>query len=156
MLDNGEKIRLRLVLFALLSLIAGSLLSTVPARACTCAAPATPAEGLKRSVAVFRGTVTAIGRPFLDRIGLTRTGGHWVEFKVVKQWKGSSSNTLKVFTRLTTEGCGFPFEEKKEYLVYVVTEPKDVQTGICTGTKSLAGAEPEMKQLDDLVASLKK
>jgi hypothetical protein len=160
MLDNGEKIlsmiRLRLAFFALLLLIAGSLLSADPAHACTCAAPATPAEGLKRSAAVFRGTVTEIGRPFLDRIGLTRTGGHRVKFEVVKQWKGASSATLEVVTRLTTEGCGFPFEEKKEYLVYVVTEPKDVQTGICTGTRNLAGAEPEMKQLDDLVASLKR
>jgi hypothetical protein len=160
MFDNGEKIlsmiRLRLAFFALLSLIAGSLLPAEPAHACTCAAPATPAEGLKRSVAVFRGTVTEIGRPFLDRIGFTRTGGHWVKFEVVKQWKGVSSNTLEVVTRLTAEGCGFPFEEKKEYLVYVVTEPKDVQTGICTGTRNLAGAEPEMKQLDDLAPSLKR
>jgi hypothetical protein len=160
MFDNGEKnftvIRLRLAFFALLSLIAGSLLSTEPAHACTCAAPATPAEGLKRSVVVFRGTVTEISRPFLDRIGLTRTGGHRVKFEVIKQWKGAPSKTVEVVTRLTTEGCGFPFEERKEYLVYVVTEPKDIQTGICTGTKNLAGAEPEMKPLDDLVATLKR
>jgi hypothetical protein len=159
MIDNGEKvltaIRLRLASFALLSLIAGSLLSTGPAQACTCAAPATPAEGLKRSVAVFRGMVTEIDRPFLDRIGLTRTGGHKIKFEVVKQWKGAPAKTVEVVTRLTAEGCGFPFEEKKEYLVYVVTEPKDIQTGLCTGTKSLAGAEAEMKQLDDLVAALK-
>jgi hypothetical protein len=160
MFENGEKIftaiRLRLAFFALLSLIAGSLLSAVPAQACTCAAPATPAEGLKRSAAVFRGTVIEIRRPFLDRIGLTRTGGHRVRFQVVKQWKGAPSKTVEVVTRLTSEGCGFPFEEKKEYLVYVVTEPKDVQTGICTGTRPLAGAEPEMKQLDDLVATSKR
>jgi hypothetical protein len=37
-----------------------------------------------------------------------------------------------------------------------VTEPKHIQTGICTGTKSLAGAEPEMKQLDDLVTTSKR
>ena len=160
MFDNGERVftvtRLRLAFFALFALIASSLLSTGPAQGCTCAAPATAAEGLKRSAAVFRGTVTAIGRPFLDRIGFTRTGGHRVKFKVVKQWKGAPSKTLEVVTRLTAEGCGFPFEEKKEYLVYVVTEPKEIQTGICTGTKSLAGAEPEIKQLDDLVAILKK
>lgn len=121
-----------------------------------CAAPATPAEGLKRSAVVFRGTVIEISRPFLDRIGLTQTGGHRVKFKVVKQWKGAPSKTVEVVTRLTAEGCGFPFEEKKEYLVYVVTEPQDIQTGICTGTKTVTGAEPEMKQLDDLVATLKR
>jgi hypothetical protein len=121
MFDNGQEllmaIRLRLVFFALLSLIAGSILSTMPAQACTCAAPATPTEGLQRSVAVFRGTVTEISRPFLDRIGLTRTGGHRVRFEVVKQWKGAPSKSVEVVTRRTAEGCGFPFEEKKEYLV---------------------------------------
>jgi hypothetical protein len=160
MFDNRQNllatIRLRLVFFALLSLIAGALLSTGPAQACMCAAPATPAEGLKRSAAVFRGTVSEIRRPFLARIGLTRTGGHRVKFEVVKQWKGAPSKTVEVVTRLTAEGCGFPFEERKEYLVYVVTEPEDIQTGICTGTKPLAGAEPEMKQLDDLVAASKR
>jgi hypothetical protein len=149
-------IPLRLALFAILTLIASSLLSTVPAQPCTCAAPATAAEGFKRSAAVFRGTVIEISRPFLDRIGLTRSGGHRVKFEVVKQWKGAPSKTVEVVTRLTAEACGFPFEERKEYLVYVVTEPKDTQTGICTGIKSLAGAEPEMKQLDDLVAALKR
>jgi hypothetical protein len=31
-----------------------------------------------------------------------------------------------------------------------VTEPKDIQTGICTGTKNITEAEQEMKQLDQL------
>ncbi len=61
-----------------------------------------------------------------------------------------------VITRITGEACGFPFEEKKEYLVYVVTEPKDIQTGICTGTKNIAEAEEEMKQLDKLLQTNRK
>jgi hypothetical protein len=149
-------ILLRLALFALIALIASVLSSTEPAQACTCAAPATPAEGFKQSTGVFRGTVIEISRPFLDRIGLTESGGHRVKLEVVKQWKGEPARTVEVVTRLTGEACGFPFEENKEYLIYVVSQPKDIQTGICTGTKSLAGAEPEMKQLDDLVASLKR
>ena len=56
-----------------------------------------------------------------------------------------------VVTRLTGEACGFPFEEKKEYLVYVASGPPNIETGICTGTKSIFGAEPEMEQLDRLV-----
>jgi hypothetical protein len=160
MFDNSGKIRmsirLRLAFFALLALVATSLSSTQLAQACTCAAPATAAEGFKRSTAVFRGMVIEVSRPFLDRIGLTKSGGHRLKFEVVKQWKGAPAKTVEVVTRLTGEAGGFPFQEKKEYLVYVVTEPKDVQSGICTGTKSLAGAEPEMKQLDDLVATLKR
>jgi hypothetical protein len=74
---------------------------------------ATAEQGLKRSTAVFRGTVIEISHPFLDRIGLTRTGGHRVMFEVIKQRKGAPSKTVEVITRLTAEGCGFPFEEKK-------------------------------------------
>jgi hypothetical protein len=55
-----------------------------------------------------------------------------------------------VVTRLTGEACGFPFEEKKEYLVYVASGPSNIETGICSGTKSIVGAEPEMEQLDQL------
>jgi hypothetical protein len=124
------------------------------AQACTCSAPATTAEALKRSSAVFRGRVTEVSRPFLDRIGLTRSGSHRVKFEILKQWKGAPAKSAVVITRLTGEACGFPFEEKKEYLVYVVTEPGDIQTGICTGTKNIAEAEHEMKQLDELMTAL--
>jgi len=96
--------------------------------------------------------VSEISRPFWDRIGLTNSGFHRVKFAVVKQWKGTASKTVEVATRLTGEACGFPFEVNKEYLVYLVAEPKDVQTGICTGTKHIVDAEHEMKQLDEIVA----
>lgn len=131
----------------------GTLIIVInPAVACTCLAPVGPAEGLKRSTAVFRGRVSKIDRPFLDRVGLQNSGGYWVRFEVAKQWKGAASKSAEVFTRLSGEACGFPFELNKEYLVYVVAEPRDLQTGICTGTKSIADAEREMKQLDEIVA----
>ena len=123
---------------------------TEVARACSCSAPATTAEALKRSTAVFRGRVVKISVPSLDWIGLTRTGAHRVKFEILKQWKGPAAETTVVVTRLTGEGCGFPFEEQKEYLVYVVEEQKHIQSGICTGTKSIADAEEEMEQLDEL------
>lgn len=125
-------------------------MQTEVARACSCSAPATTAEALKRSTAVFRGRVVKISVPSLDWIGLTRTGAHRVKFEILKQWKGPSAETTVVVTRLTGEGCGFPFEEQKEYLVYVVEEQKHIQSGICTGTKSIADAEEEMEQLDEL------
>jgi hypothetical protein len=40
--------------------------------------------------------------------------------------------------------------QKKEYLVYVASGPSNIETGICSGTKSIVGAEPEMEQLDQL------
>ena len=118
---------------------------------CSCSAPPTTAEALKRATAVFKGRVVKISVPSLDWIGLTRTGAHRVKFEILKQWKGPSAETTVVVTRLTGEGCGFPFEEQKEYLVYVIEEQKHIQSGICTGTKSIADAEEEMEALDELM-----
>jgi hypothetical protein len=145
---EGKSMRRARLLF--ICVVVASIAAIEPAQACTCSAPATTAEALKRSSAVFSGRVTEIGLSFSDRIGLTRSGSHRVKFEILKQWKGTPSKSAVVITRLTGEACGFPFEEKKEYLVYVVTEPKDIQTGICTGTKNIAEAEHEMKQLDEL------
>lgn len=135
----------------LMSVLVSSVVAVDQAQACTCAAPANAAEGLKRSSAVFRGKVTGIERPFLDRIGLTNTGGHRVTFDILKQWKGAPSKSTTVITQLTGEACGFPFERGKEYLVYVVSEPRDIQTGICTGTKNVTEAAEEIQQLDKLL-----
>ena len=135
----------------LMGLIVSYVVTIEPAYACTCMAPATAVEALQKSSAVFRGRVVTIYRSFLDRVGITNTAGYRVQFEITKQWKGTPSKSIVVITRITGEACGFPFEEKKEYLVYVVTEPKDIQTGICTGTKNIADAEQEMKELDKLL-----
>ncbi len=118
--------------------------------ACTCMAPRTVEEAVAKSSAVFVGKVTRIYRPFLDRLGITKTSGYRVEFEIKKRWKGPVTRTIVVTTRLSGEACGYPFEENKEYLVYVVDEPADMQTGICTGTKATAGAELEIAQLNRL------
>jgi len=137
----------------LMGVVAFCVMGAEQAHACSCSGPATTAEAFKRSTSVFKGKVIKISVPSLDWIGLTRTGAHRVKFEIVKQWKGSSSETAVVVTRLTAEGCGFPFEEQKEYLVYVVAEQKHVQTGICTGTKDTADAEREMQELDQLIVT---
>lgn len=134
----------------LIALIISCVVAVEAVQACTCSAPANTAEGLTRSAAVFTGRVTEISRPWLDRIGLTQSDSYRVEFVILKQWKGTPATSTVVTTRLTGEACGFPFEINKVYLVYVVTEPKDIQTGICTGTKNIAAAKQEMKQLDQL------
>jgi hypothetical protein len=132
------------------------VLTPEPAQACSCAAPAGPAEGLKRSTAVFSGRVVGVDRPFFDRVGLTNSGRHRVKFQILRRWKGARSNSVEVLTRLSGEACGFPFEQAKEYLVYVVAEIRDLQTRICTGTKSIAEAAQEMIQLDALIGPMKK
>ncbi len=125
--------------------------------ACTCEAPSSAKEGLKRASAVFTGKVTKIYRPLLDRLGISGSGTYRVIFEVTRFWKGSHSKSIVVATRLSGEACGFPFKEGKEYLVYVADQPVlDVETGICTGTKDIADAEIEMEELDRLIGSATK
>jgi len=141
-----------MILGTMLTLVLG----TEPAQGCSCAAPAGPADGLNRSTAVFRARVSEIRRPFWDRIGLTNSGGYRVTFVVLQHWQGAPGTSIELATRLTGEACGFRFEVNKEYLVYAVAKPEDLQTGICTGTKNIDDAAQEMEQLDEIVAAAKK
>ncbi|HEV7238792.1 MAG TPA: hypothetical protein VGQ36_06090 [Thermoanaerobaculia bacterium] len=131
----------------LLALVVWCCVTATSADACTCSGPANAAEGLEQSSTVFRGKVIGIRQPFLDRIGLTRTGHHRVEFAVSRQWKGRRSTRIVVRTRMTGEACGFPFRVNEEYLVYVMPG-RTPETGICTGTKRIADAAADMAQLE--------
>ena len=131
--------------------IAALLIGVEATQACTCMAPANAAEALYKSSAVFRGKITKIYQSFWETVGFTRTGNYRVKLEVTKQWKGPQARSIVVVTRLSGEACGFLFEEKKEYLVYVAPGPANIETGICTGTKSIVGAEQEMEHLDRLV-----
>ena len=81
------------------------------AYACSCAPPGTPAEALAESELVFRGTVTSIGPA--DEPGVLR-----VDFDVATVWKGQRTETMSLTTQQDTAACGYPFEERVEYVVY--------------------------------------
>lgn len=132
-------------------IVATLLMAVEGGQACTCMAPATAVEAFHKSSAVFRGKVNRVYRSLWDTVGVTRTGNYRVKFEVIKHWKGSPVKSIVLVTRLSGEACGFPFEEKKENLVYVAPGPAGIETGICTGTKSLVGADLEMRQLDQVI-----
>ena len=79
--------------------------------ACSCAPPGTPEEALAESELVFRGTVTSIGPS--DEAGVLA-----VKFDVAAVWKGSEAETISLTTQQDTAACGYPFEERVEYVVY--------------------------------------
>ena len=136
------------LLVILLTMVA--LTAARPAVACTCAAPESTKVALQQSSAVFLGSVTEISRPLFDRIGITDSGLYQVKFDVAKSWKGAGSDEFVVKTRLSGEACGYPFKAEEDYLVYVAETIGDIETGICTGTKSANVAESEMEALDAL------
>lgn len=138
-------------LFASFLILSSAILIGAPiaALACSCAAPATPADALARSSATFVGHVIDIDKSFLDSLGLTRSGLHDVTFRVERAWKGALGDTVVIRTRLTGESCGYRFEIGRDYLVYATGEPALI-TGICTGTRPAEGAEAELEALDQL------
>ncbi len=144
---------MRWVVGFLVVLLSG-VFAVKPVLACTCAAPATTEKALHLSSAVFRGKVIEIYRPFLDRIGITNSHTYRVRFVIIKSWKGIDSVEYVVTTRLSGEACGYAFKQGKEYLVYVVKDGREIETGICTGTKDIARAKSEMKELNVLLKSL--
>jgi hypothetical protein len=137
--------------FLAVAVMACGLLASLPAMACSCAAPATPADALARSSAAFAGRVVDIDKPFLDSLGLTTSGLHYVTFEVVRSWKGAISGTVAVRTRLSGEACGYRFEIGQEYLVYTSGDPYLI-TGICTGTRPTEGAADDIQALDRLAS----
>ncbi len=132
-------------------LVIVSLVMTEDAFACTCAAPATTEKAFQQSSAVFHGRVKQISRPFLDRIGITNSGLYHVKFGIIKSWKAAGSGEVVVKTRLSGEACGYPFETGQDYLVYVAKIFGSIETGICTGTREIAGANSELQELDALL-----
>ncbi len=79
--------------------------------ACKCGPPGTPAEALAESELVFRGTVASIGSP-------DEEGWQSVNFDVTTVWKGPDSETMTLTTHRDSATCGYPFEERVEYVVY--------------------------------------
>jgi hypothetical protein len=130
-------------------LIAASLLvvNSHPASACSCL-PTTPQQSLKNSGTVFAGRVIdvidaseknpEISRPLL---------GFEVIFEVSKVWKGKVEKQQVVLTSSSSASCGYYFEKGKEYLVYASTQGTQLETGLCSGTKPLANARPDLAVL---------
>jgi len=135
--------------------VSGFLALAMPslALACSCEQPSAD-KAYERATAVFAGTVTGVEEPFWVRLGLSEPGAHDVTFQVTKRWKGADAASATVRTRLTGEACGYPFQVGGAYLVFVAPGPAEgLETGICSGTRDLAGAEEEVDILDGLAAS---
>ena len=130
-------------------LLATSLfvLSTNAASACSCL-PTTPQQSLKNSGTVFAGRVIDVVdegemRPEVSRPLL----GYKVTFEVSNVWKGQPNRQFVVRTSGSSASCGYSFEKGKEYLVYASNQGSELETGLCSGTKPLANARPDLAVL---------
>ncbi|MDW0117117.1 hypothetical protein QTL97_09230 [Sporosarcina thermotolerans] len=128
------------------------------ASACSCVALPPPKKALTEADAVFSGEVVEI---IENGKHIVRGKGKTIHFKVDEVWKGIDESEAVVTTGLDTEGCGFPFEKGKKYLVYAsmgdMYVANTLTTTICRRTTEFAYATEDLTVLGEgqEVSSLK-
>jgi MYXO-CTERM domain-containing protein len=134
---------LRFINLAALALLSAGLctISWFPstAHACSCLVQE-PLPAFAGSTAVFEGRVLAITpKTEGERAQLE------VKFTVLKPWKGlDAEKTITVTTSADSVLCGYSFAKKESYLVYASREADRLQTSLCTRTRKLSDAQPDL------------
>lgn len=129
------------------------------ASACSCAAlPGTPQErareALSGATAVYSGEVVGFEKPppnttMVEGTMMTVMGGGTatVTLRVSNVWKGPRQQTVTIRTGADSGGgCGYPFEEGREYLVYA---GEGMTADLCSETKPLSEASADLEALGD-------
>jgi hypothetical protein len=129
-----------------------------PGRECRERALGTPTGELKRSAAVFTGTVIDVTKPRPDE---HTEGGRvvyedqlyvYVKFRVEKAWKGVGKSQLTITIRAEREeyGCGYDFQAGT-YLVYADGigrgRAQKLWIGCCTRTRRIEEAGEDLRKL---------
>ena len=120
--------------------------------ACDCVESKSVDEGLSEASAVFLGRVTRMhfeNWPFdIDSADVPPDEPLTVEFSVRTVWKGEVPQIL----RLTTDrsiGCGYPFDNHIDYVVYADGEAGALEVRACGGTKPVAEAQEDLDALGE-------
>jgi hypothetical protein len=137
-------------LLVILLLVTATLM-IAPGTACACScAPLPPAEQMKKSAAVFTGTVTAARRLDGDPLGPTPPVVY--TFRADQVYKGTASAEFELATNADEAACGYRFVTGSRYLVFAssgesglfATDPGvALHTSLCAGNRMLyPGGEP--------------
>lgn len=128
------------------------------AYACSCAIVGSKQERVKSALAdsdaVFSGEVVDFSKSappttMMEETMWTIMGGSTgtatATLRVSKVWKGPKHETVQVTTGADSGmGCGYPFEEGQEYLVYA---GKGMSVNLCSETKPLSEAGADLALL---------
>jgi len=139
--------RTRLLLLLVLLLVAGGLVfsSSVPAFACTCAAPSPGEKALEDAIAeadaVFVGTVTSISRRDAPEGSLAAPafGPVTYTFAVKDVIAGHLGVRTEVVSDASGAACGFRFREETRYVVFAYEREERLETNICSRTERFDG-----------------
>ncbi|MDQ6421614.1 hypothetical protein RB620_19490 [Paenibacillus sp. LHD-117] len=132
--------------FAMLA--ASFAISPKSAFACSCAMPASVAEELGRSDAVFDGTVIAGHKP---RKWFTESSADPVTwtFEAHEIWKGKVAPTVTVTSAQSGASCGVEFQEGKRYIVYARGTGDSLDVSLCSRTALQSAASSDLADLGD-------
>lgn len=114
--------------------------------ACSCTLPEPASEAFDNADAVFVGTVTNIGSP---SVGSDIWGANSITFEPSRVFKGQSTSELTIQTWKDTAGCGYPFEEGKEYLVYAQHTAQGHEVSLCSRTTDIESADGDLEVINE-------
>jgi hypothetical protein len=72
-------------------------------------------------------------------------------FEVARVWKGDIGKKVTITTASNGAACGYGFDTKGEatYMVYCFGKADALQTNLCTRTRTLSGAQEDLKELGE-------
>jgi hypothetical protein len=123
----------------------GLLTLLVPgqAAACSCLFEASPSATINKAPVIFSGKVSTI----VADNPQDKLSSKTVYLSTIQTWKGQDMATNIVHTDDAAVGCGFPFQENQEYLVFATQNAGKLETSVCSGTQALALAESHLSVL---------
>ena len=140
-------------MMSFLRVFAGAALSALsfapPAVACTCKGPATPAQAIAGSAAVFVGQVVRLQPD--PQAAIWGPGTVRITFFVARSWKGAAKDTISVLSGSGGGDCSFPygfFTVGGRYLVYAsAAGTHRLAATICSRTASLGQDREDLDAL---------
>jgi len=119
---------------------------------CECGESISTDERLNEASAVFLGRVTRMhfeDWPFdIDSADVPLDEPLTVEFSVRTVWKGKVPQTMRL-TTVRSAGCGYPFDNHLDYVVYADGEQGALEVRACSQTKLHAEAREDLEALGE-------
>ena len=124
-------------------LVAISVFSTTPARACKCMLPTIEAARAD-AAALFEGRVLEVAEQTregeMPRVRAT--------LAVVRTWKGlDREERVDVLTNKDSAACGYEFAKETSYLVYAQRNDGVLHVSLCSRTRPMSQASEDLKVL---------
>ena len=122
--------------------------SVPEAYACSCIAPDTPTNEMKKFDAVFSGKVVKMDPKHPTEPVYSSADPVFVTFDVDMVWKGLDDiDTVTIHTAQSSASCGFEFVDGLEYIVYATQNEEQLDVSLCSRTALMSNASEDLDEL---------